>query len=68
MNKEKTVETEMHIDGDKIRIETAIPLAARIFGLPFLAMGAYVAYNLAMSIAGVMRVRARRTKCSAGSC
>jgi hypothetical protein len=44
----------MHIDGNTIRIETAVPLAARLFGLPFLAMGVYVAYNLAMSVSEVL--------------
>lgn len=48
------MQTAMQTDGTKIRIETPVPPAARLFGVPFLALGLYVAWNLLMSVAAVM--------------
>jgi hypothetical protein len=41
----KTVHTQMHSDGDTIRIETPVPVTERMLGLPFLVGALYVGYN-----------------------
>ena len=59
--------TRPTIDGPSIRIALAGTLAAKLFGLPFLLVGAYMAYQLAGGIADIASGRAAMTEMLAGT-
>lgn len=48
------METEMRIEDGVIHADVAVPMAARLFGVPFLAMGCYLLYTLTLAIAAAV--------------
>ena len=50
--------TSLVVDGTHLRTTLDAPLAARLFGLPFLLVGGYLAYQLAGGVADLVAGRA----------
>lgn len=59
--------TSLTVDGTHLRTTLNAPLAARLFGLPFLLVGGYLAYQLAGGVADLAAGRAAIAEMFAGT-
>jgi len=59
--------TSLVVDGTHLRTTLDAPLAARLFGLPFLLVGGYLAYQLAGGVADLVAGRAAIAEMLAGT-